>query len=361
MLRKDTNRTLSLGHVPLPSPAALRHEIPLVPALKDTVLAGRQAASDIIGGRDALGRLLVVVGPCSIHDPQQALEYCNRLLAVRDRYGDSLLLVMRCYLEKPRTTTGWKGLLVDPDLNDSFDVGKGLRTSRALLAEVAARGMPVATEMLSLIAARYIDDLVSVGFVGARTTESQLHRELASACEFPVGFKNGTDGSLGPAVNAVRAAAAPHAFLSIGDDGAAAMLHAQGNDDGFVVLRGGSQGTNFDAQSTMAAEAVLVAEGRRPAIMVDCSHGNARGDHENQVLVAETLAEQIASGRSGIMGVMLESHINGGKQNIAPGGGVSLRYGVSVTDACISWERTVAVLDLLATAVKARRCRLSQN
>ncbi|KAJ1328970.1 3-deoxy-7-phosphoheptulonate synthase [Microdochium nivale] len=354
-------------HGLVPSPAALRHEIPLLAALKATVLAGRKEASDIVHGRDPLGRLLVVVGPCSIHDPVQALEYCDRLLEVRERYKDALLLVMRCYLEKPRTVTGWKGLFVDPDLDGSSDLAKGLRMGRALLAEVTARGLPVAGEMLSLVAARYVEDIVSVGFVGARTTESQLHRELASASAFPVGFKNGTDGSLTGAVNAVRAAAEPHKFLSIGENGAAAVLDTQGNQDCFVVLRGGSRGTNYDAKSTMAAEKVLEAaaagESRSSSkgIMIDCSHGNAEGNHENQILVAEALAEQMASGRSGITGVMLESHINGGKQKLETDGAAALQYGVSITDACISWEQTTAVFDLLAEAVRARRSHSSDQ
>lgn len=300
-------------HTPLPSPFALQQEIPQTSASSHTVAAGRREISDVVCGRDPLDRLLVVVGPCSIHDAEVALEYCDRLLEARERYKGELVIVMRCYLEKPRTTTGWKGLLMDPDLDDSANITKGLRLSRGLLAEVTARGMPVATEMLSLISTTYVDDLLSVGFIGARTTESQLHRELASACEFPVGFKNGTDGSLTVAVNAIKAAEKPHRYLSICHDGGAAMLHSQGNGDCFVVLRGSSRGTNYDAESTLAVESALAAAKTRPRIMVDCSHGNAKGDHENQVVVARELAEQIASGRSSIMGVMLESHINGGK------------------------------------------------
>ncbi|KAH7029239.1 uncharacterized protein B0I36DRAFT_411061 [Microdochium trichocladiopsis] len=331
------------NNLPLPSPKGLLQDIPQTTASLTTVSAGKKDVADVVCGRDPLNRLLVVVGPCSIHDPKEALEYCDRLLQAREKHKDELLI-------KPRTVTGWKGLIMDPDMDDSFNVNKGLRLGRQLLAEITSRGMPVASEMLSLISTRYVDDMLSLGFVGARTTESQLHRELASASEFPVGFKNGTDGSLITALNAVRAAQVPHRYLSICENGAAAVLQSRGNNDCFLVLRGGSKGTNYDSQSTSEAEAEFAAHGALPRIMVDCSHGNAQNHHENQPKVAEDLAKQIAAGRTGIMGVMLESYINGGNRS-------GLRYGVSVTDGCIGWESTTVVKSTLVSQRVPCLCR----
>lgn len=262
----------------------------------------------------------MVIGPCSIHDPQAALEYCDRLLKEKEKHKDELLIVMRSYLEKPRTTVGWKGLINDPDIDNSFKINKGLRLSRQLFVDLTSRGMPIASEMLDTISPQFLADLLSVGAVGARTTESQLHRELASGLSFPVGFKNGTDGSLTVAVDAIGAVRHPHHFLSVTKPGVAAIVGTVGNDDCFVILRGGTRGTNYDAQSIAEAKAALQKSGVRQRLMVDCSHGNSLKNHKNQPKVAAVLAEQIEKGEDAIMGVMIESHINEGEsfRNPAP-------------------------------------------
>jgi 3-deoxy-7-phosphoheptulonate synthase len=320
----------------------------------------------------------VVIGPCSIHDPKAALEYCDMLLKEKAKHKDELLIVMRSYLEKPRTTVGWKGLINDPDIDNSFNINKGLRLSRQLFVDLTSRGMPIASEMLDTISPQFLADLLSVGAVGARTTESQLHRELASGLSFPVGFKNGTDGSLTVAVDAIGAVRHPHHFLSVTKPGVVAIVGTVGNEDCFVILRGGTRGTNYDAQSITEAKAALQKAGVRQRLMVDCSHGNSLKNHKNQPKVAATLAEQLEKGEDAIMGVMIESHINegesfptppskycpnarAGNQKVPKEGKEGLKYGVSITDACIGWEDTVQVLDLLANAVKKRREVLSQN
>jgi 3-deoxy-7-phosphoheptulonate synthase len=262
------------------------------------------------------GRLLVVIGPCSIHDPKAALEYCDRLVALKEKYKDDLLIVMRSYLEKPRTTVGWKGLINDPDIDNSFKINKGLRVSRQLFVDLTERGMPLASEMLDTISPQFLADMLSVGAIGARTTESQLHRELASGLSFPVGFKNGTDGSLDVAIDAIGSVKHPHHFLSVTKPGVVAIVGTIGNDDCFVILRGGKKGTNFDAKSVKEAREKLEAKGLNARLMIDCSPGNSEKNHNNQPKVAHALAEQIEAGETAVMGVMIESNINEGNQKV---------------------------------------------
>jgi len=349
------------GYNPLTPPGLLQHEIPQTPESKETVISGRDESVAIVSGTDAQHRLLVVIGPCSIHDPAAALEYCDKLLALKEKYKDELLIVMRSYLEKPRTTVGWKGLINDPDIDNSFQINKGLRISRQLFVDLTTRGMPLASEMLDTISPQFFSDLLSVGAVGARTTESQLHRELASGLSFPVGFKNGTDGSLGVAIDAIGAVRHPHHFLSVTKPGVVAIVGTVGNEDCFVILRGGTKGTNFDAKSIAEAKAALQKSGVRERLMVDCSHGNSQKDHRNQPKVAAVLAEQIAKGETAIMGVMIESNINEGNQKVPKEGKEGLKYGVSITDACIGWEDTESVLASLAEACKKRRDIINQS
>lgn len=256
---------------------------------------------------------MVVIGPCSIHDPEMALEYCDRLMKMKEKYADELLIVMRSYLEKPRTTVGWKGLINDPDIDNSFKINKGLRVSRQLFVDLTNKGMPIASEMLDTISPQFLADCLSVGAVGARTTESQVHRELSSGLSFPVGFKNGTDGSLDVAVDAIGSVKHPHHFLSVTKPGVVAIVGTVGNPDCFVILRGGKKGTNYDAASIADAKAKLIAKGMRPRLMIDCSHGNSEKNHKNQPKVAAVVAEQLAAGEDAIMGVMIESNINEGE------------------------------------------------
>jgi 3-deoxy-7-phosphoheptulonate synthase len=301
------------GYSPLPAPNYLQHQIPQTSNSKNTVLKGRKEAVAVVQGTDPQARLLVVIGPCSIHDPVAALEYCDRLLKLKEKYEKDLLIVMRSYLEKPRTTVGWKGLINDPDIDNSFNINKGLQVSRKLFVDLTQRGMPLACEMLDTISPQYLADLISVGAIGARTTECQLHRELASGLSFPVGFKNGTDGSLDIAIDAIGAVKHPHHFLSVTKPGLVAAVGTAGNEDCFVILRGGKKTTNYDAQSIAEAKAKLDKSGLPIGrLMVDCSHGNSQKNHKNQPKVARVVAEQIAAGESSIMGVMIESHINEG-------------------------------------------------
>ncbi|KAK0363080.1 3-deoxy-7-phosphoheptulonate synthase [Friedmanniomyces endolithicus] len=346
------------GMTPLTPPDLLQHEIRQPAESKETVIKARNEAADIVHGTDSNRRLLVVVGPCSIHDPAMALEYCDKLLELKKKYEDDLLIVMRSYLEKPRTTVGWKGLVNDPDIDNTFNINKGLRVSRQLFVDLTARGMPLASEMLDPISPQYTADLLSVGAVGARTTESQVHRELASGLSFPVGFKNGTDGTLGVAIDAIGAVKHPHHFLSVTKPGNVAIVGTEGNEDCFVILRGGTKGTNFDAKSLAEAKKALEAKGLRPRLMVDCSHGNSEKQHMNQPKVAHALAEQMKDGEDGIMGVMIESNINEGAQKVPKEGKAGLKYGVSITDACIGWEDTEKVLLELAEASRARKEKL---
>merc|ERR1712000_556771 len=346
------------GYNPLTPPDLLQHEIPQTKQSKATVLQGRDDCVAVVNDKDPYRRLLVIIGPCSIHDPVSALEYCDRLLKMKEKYKDDLVIVMRSYLEKPRTTVGWKGLINDPEIDGSFLINKGLRLSRQLFVDLTARGMPIASEMLDTISPQFLADLLSIGAVGARTTESQLHRELASGLSFPVGFKNGTDGTLGVAIDAIGAVRHPHHFLSVTKPGVVAIVGTVGNEDCFVILRGGKKGTNYDAQSITEAKRDLEKKGLKARLMVDCSHGNSEKNHKNQPKVAHTLAEQMRGGEEAVMGVMIESNINEGAQKVPAEGKAGLKYGVSITDACIGWEDTEKVLAELADAVATRRSKL---
>ncbi|KAL2119950.1 hypothetical protein VTJ04DRAFT_6911 [Mycothermus thermophilus] len=350
-LKADDTRVL--GQDPLIPPALLISEIPMTEQSLQTVIKGRRDAVSVIMGKS--DKLLVIVGPCSIHDPATAIEYCQRLKALSDKLQDDLVVVMRAYLEKPRTTVGWKGLINDPDIDQTFKINKGLRVSRQLFRDLTSTGMPIASEMLDTISPQFLADFISVGAIGARTTESQLHRELASGLSFPVGFKNGTDGSLGVAIDAIGAAAAKHHFMGVTKQGLAAITRTKGNEHGFVILRGGSKGTNYDKDSIQEAKKALIAKGQKLAIMVDCSHGNSNKDHRNQPKVAKAIADQLREGERAIIGVMIESNINEGNQKVPPEGPSGLKKGVSITDACIGWETTVEVLEELAAAVRERR------
>ncbi len=311
-----------------------------------------------------------MVGPCSLHDPATAVEYARRLVELSHRLSDDLCIIMRAYLEKPRTTVGWKGLINDPEINETFKINKGLRVSRQLFCDLTALGMPIASEMLDTISPQFLADLISLGAIGARTTESQLHRELASGLSFPVGFKNGTDGSLTVAIDAVGSAASKHHFMGVTKLGLAAITRTSGNEHGFVILRGGTNGTNFDRDSVKATREALKKKGQKEVMMIDCSHGmanrvliwymlrtlgNSNKDHRNQPKVAQNIGDQLREGETAIVGVMIESHINEGSQKVPPEGPSGLKKGVSITDACISWETTVDVLEQLADAVRTRR------
>jgi len=334
----------------LRTPNEVIAEFPRGDRATKTVLAARHALHNIIHGTD--DRLAVVIGPCSIHDPGAALDYARRLAAVRQRLGDTLEIVMRVYFEKPRTTVGWKGLINDPNLDGSFDIDNGLRTARSLLCEVNGLGLPAACEFLDMTTPQYIADLVSWAAIGARTTESQIHRELASGLSSPVGFKNGTDGNVRIAIDAVQSAAHPHHFMAVTKSGRSAIASTTGNDDGHIILRGG-KGPNHDAQSVAAASAQLQQAGVRTGIMIDASHANSHKLPENQPLVVEEVARQLEAGDSRIVGVMVESNLVAGRQDLVPGR--DLIYGQSITDGCIDWDTSVTVLERLASAVAARR------
>lgn len=342
-----------VGYDPLIPPALLQNEIPITSKCLETVGRGRKDAQEILNHTN--DRLLVIVGPCSIHDPATAVEYASLLKELSDELSTELLIVMRSYLEKPRTTVGWKGLINDPMIDNTFQINKGLRISRQLFVSLTELGLPIASEMLDTISPQFLADLLSVGAIGARTTESQLHRELASGLSFPVGFKNGTDGSLDIAVDAIGAAAHEHHFMGVTKQGLASIMKTKGNSDCFVILRGGKRGTNFDEKSVEEARQKLDKAGISQNIMVDCSHGNSEKNHLNQPKVASVIATQVASGQKAIVGVMIESNIHEGKQQVPPEGPSGLKKGVSITDACLSWEQTVPVLRNLANAVKSRR------
>ncbi|KAK0707667.1 hypothetical protein B0H67DRAFT_602949 [Lasiosphaeris hirsuta] len=342
-----------LGQDPLISPALLISEIPIPESALQTVINGRRDAVGVIMGRS--DRLLVIVGPCSIHDPTTAIEYATRLKALAERLSEDLVIVMRAYLEKPRTTVGWKGLINDPDIDETFKINKGLRVSRQLFCDLTSAGVPIASEMLDTISPQFLADFISVGAIGARTTESQLHRELASGLSFPVGFKNGTDGNLGVAIDAIGAAAAKHHFMGVTKQGLAAITRTSGNEHGFVILRGGTKGPNYTKEYIQEAKEILLKKGQKLAIMVDCSHGNSNKDHRNQPKVAKNIADQLRAGETAIIGLMIESNINEGNQKVPAAGPAALKKGVSITDACIDWESTVTVLEDLAAAVRDRR------
>ncbi|HYN96277.1 MAG TPA: 3-deoxy-7-phosphoheptulonate synthase [Pilimelia sp.] len=337
--------------VPLVSPALLHHELPLNDPLAAAVLAGRQAVAGVLDGRD--DRLLAVVGPCSVHDPRAALEYADRLAALAGRLADDVLVVMRVYFEKPRSTVGWKGLINDPGLDGSGDVNTGLRTARSLLLQVLDRGLPVGCEFLDPITPQYIADTVSWGAIGARTVESQVHRQLASGLSMPIGMKNRPDGSIGTGIDAIRAAAVPHVFPGIAMSGTPAILHTRGNADCHLVLRGGRAGPNYDAAAVGDALDQLTAAGLPARLVIDASHDNSGKDHLRQPLVVADVAAQLAAGQRGIVGVMLESFLLPGRQDLDPTR--PLDYGRSVTDACMGWDQTVDVLSMLARAAASRR------
>jgi 3-deoxy-7-phosphoheptulonate synthase len=341
--------------VPLITPQELFDELPLEGERVTTLLNGRAAAHGVLDGDD--DRLMVVVGPCSVHDVEAAREYAEQLSAEARRLSEDLLVVMRVYFEKPRTTVGWKGLINDPHLDGSGDVNTGLRMARRFLLEVLGAGLPVGCEFLDPITPQYISDLVSWGAIGARTTESQIHRQLGSGLSMPVGYKNRTDGNVQVAVDAVRAAAARHAFAGIDADGRSAILHTRGNRDCHIILRGGKSGTNFDAESVGEANALLRESQLPERVVIDVSHDNSGKRPERQPEVARTVGEQIAAGDATITGVMIESFLVEGNQS--PGPLDTLTYGQSITDGCIGWETTVAVLDELAAAVRARRTKNS--
>ncbi|CAN3375423.1 hypothetical protein DIURU_002382 [Diutina rugosa] len=348
--------TRILGYDPLVPPALLKSEIKATRASLDTVIKGRVESAAILKGED--DRALVIVGPCSIHDPELAHDYAQRLKQLSEELKDDLVIVMRAYLEKPRTTVGWKGLVNDPNVDNTFDINKGLRISRQLYADLTAQGLPIGSEMLDTISPQYFSDFLSFGAIGARTTESQLHRELASGLSFPIGFKNGTDGGLRVALDAVQASTKGHHFMGVTNTGMAAITTTKGNDNCFIILRGGKNKTNYDAESVAAAKADI-AKSTDPSIklMIDCSHDNSAKDYRNQPKVLSAVAEQIAAGEKTIIGVMIESNINEGKQGMPPAGQgkEALKYGVSITDGCVSWETTVSMLNELAAAVRQRR------
>ncbi len=347
-LATDDVRVLEIK--PLVKPAELLSRLQESTVSTQNILKTRTAIHHILHQGD--DRLLVIVGPCSIHDTEAGMEYAKRLLEVRTRLAGELLIVMRVYFEKPRTTVGWKGLINDPHLDGTYDINAGLEKARRFLLDVNEIGMPAATEFLDVVSPQYTADLVSWGAIGARTTESQIHRELASGLSCPVGFKNGTDGGAKVAIDAIKTAASPHHFLSMTKEGESAIFATKGNEDCHVILRGG-KAPNYDAQSVSAVCDQLAEAGLAPVLMVDCSHGNSQKQYKNQMLVVDDVAKQLTAGDARIIGVMLESHLNEGRQDHSPG--CSLNYGQSITDACLGWDDSVAVLETLAAAVKARR------
>jgi 3-deoxy-7-phosphoheptulonate synthase len=333
----------------LVSPAVLLEDLPVTPAVEQLVETTRAAIGAVLQGRD--DRLVAVVGPCSIHDHDAAIAYAQRLKPLADALAGELIVVMRVYFEKPRTTVGWKGYINDPRLDGSFRINEGLRRARELLLQVNAMGLPAGTEFLDLLSPQYISDLIAWGAIGARTTESQSHRQLASGLSCPVGFKNGTDGGVQVAADALQAAAAPHAFMGMTKMGVAAIFETRGNPDGHVILRGGKT-PNYDAAGVEAACAALRQAGQREQVMVDCSHANSSKQHRRQIDVAADIARQIEAGERRIVGVMVESHLHEGRQNLVPG--QPLAAGVSITDACIGWDDTEPLLRRLAAAVHER-------
>ena len=336
---------------PLLPPAILLEELPVSETAALTIARGREEIVEILDGTN--DRLVVIIGPCSIHDPAAAMDYARRLRKLADELAADLRIVMRVYFEKPRTTVGWKGLINDPNLDGSFSINEGLRQARRLLLDLAEMGLPAGCEFLDPITPQFISDLVSWGAIGARTTESQTHRELASACSMPVGFKNGTDGGVQIAIDALRAAMHPHRFLGVTEQGLAGIVSTRGNPDCHVILRGGATGTNYDAMSVQKTLAALRDAGLPPRLMIDASHGNSEKDHKRQPLVVREVAAQLGQGETGIMGMMMESFLIDGRQNLVDR--AKLVYGQSITDACLGWDATVPVLHELAEGVRARR------
>ena len=349
LFETDDLRIASLH--PLIPPAILMEELPLGDSAASTVVEGRRQVESVLRGED--DRLLVIAGPCSIHDPKAALEYASRLKEISTSKMKDLLIVMRVYFEKPRTTIGWKGLINDPHLDDSFAINEGLRVARGLLLELADKGIPTGCEFLDPITPQFFADLVSWGAIGARTSESQVHRELASGMSMPVGFKNGTNGNLQVAIDAIGSAAHPHRFLSVTKHGVAAIVATQGNRDCHLILRGGSSGPNFDQKSLLSASDALSKAGASTRLIVDCSHANSGKDHKVQPQVAASVAAQVASGSTNIAGVMLESFLEDGNQKTSTL--ENLTYGQSITDKCMGWDRTMPVLEQLADSARKRR------
>ncbi len=333
------------------APVVVHEEFPMTEVAAQTTLDARSGVHEILMGQD--DRLVVIVGPCSIHDTKAALEYAQKLLLAKAELKQDLHIIMRVYFEKPRTTVGWKGLINDPDLNDSFNINKGLRIARKLLLDLNTLGMPAATEYLDLITPQYISDLIAWGAIGARTTESQCHRELASGLSCPVGFKNATDGTITIANDAINAAMRPHHFLSVTSEGHSAIFSTTGNEDAHIILRGGSDGPNYDAVSVDKVSHSMEQADLKANIMIDLSHANSLKQCQRQLLVAEDVAEQIAGGDHRIIGVMIESHLKSGRQDVVAG--QSLVYGQSITDGCINWGDTLRILKDLALAVQQRR------
>jgi 3-deoxy-7-phosphoheptulonate synthase len=340
----------------LAPPANVLNAFPVSAVVAQRVTAARHNIHRVLHGAD--DRLVVVIGPCSVHDNEAALDYARRLLAEAERLSDDLLIVMRVYFEKPRTTVGWKGLINDPHLDNSFDINEGLRRARKLLLDVNTIGLPCATEFLDMITPQYVADLISWGAIGARTTESQVHRELASGLSCPVGFKNGTDGNVRIALDAIRSAQSPHHFLSVTKSGHAAIVQTVGNEDCHVILRGG-KAPNYDADSVDAACTDMAKAGIPARVMIDFSHGNSRKEYQRQMEVAADVAGQLSGGEERIMGVMVESHIHAGRQDLVVG--KPLNYGQSITDACINWEDSVILLNQLAEGVRQRRLAVADK
>ncbi|NKF50967.1 3-deoxy-7-phosphoheptulonate synthase [Shewanella sp. WXL01] len=339
-MQQDTINNIHItGEKVLSTPAQLKQELPLSAHAQQYILDARKTVADIVHKRD--NRVLVVTGPCSIHDIDAAKEYALKLKKLHDELSDDFYILMRVYFEKPRTTVGWKGMINDPDMDESFDVEKGLRIARELMIWLAELELPVATEALDPISPQYISELVTWSAIGARTTESQTHREMASGLSMPVGFKNGTDGKLDVAINALKSAASSHRFMGINQQGQVCLLQTQGNPDGHVILRGGKQ-PNYDAASVHDCAEQLHNAGLNARLVIDCSHGNSSKDHTRQTLVCEDIFAQIVAGNTSIIGVMLESHLNEGNQSADTPS--ELKYGVSVTDACINWQTTEALL-----------------
>ncbi|KAJ3743069.1 3-deoxy-7-phosphoheptulonate synthase [Lentinula detonsa] len=350
-----------IGYDPLVQPALLRHEITSSANSHRTIASARYSAASILSGHD--DRVLVIVGPCSIHSPEQALEYA-RMLKAKVPTWPNLLIVMRAYLylhhtyqktQKPRTTVGWKGLINDPDINGTFKINKGLRAARQLLCDLTDLGVPVGSELLDTISPQYIADLISWGAIGARTTESQLHRELASGVSFPIGFKNGTDGSVTVAIDAMHSASNPHAFMGVTEQGLASIVKTRGNQDVHVILRGGTKGPNFSTEHIKDAAKTILKKQKFASIMVDCSHGNSQKNHNNQPRVLQDVCDQLSAGERNITGVMIESNINDGRQDVPSAGPTALKHGVSITDACVDFDTTVDMLNKLNEAVLKRR------
>ncbi len=351
IMKRPIDNQHVLGIKPLPSPRTIRTKLPTTEQAAALVCETREAIRHILQGRDR-ERLLVIVGPCSIHDPQVASDYAGRLKQAADATKDRLLIVMRTYFEKPRTTVGWKGLINDPHLDGTCDIAAGIELARTILLDIHHLGIPCATELLDPVTPQYIADLLSWTAIGARTTESQIHREMASGLSMPVGFKNGTEGSLHVALNAMIAARQPHHFVGINADGLTSIIKTMGNPDRHIVLRGGGGKTNYEEEQVARAEAAVAGEGIVRPIMIDCSHDNSSKDHRRQSVVAKEVLRQFREGRQSIMGLMLESNLHPGKQTWQQG--KPLTYGVSITDACLGWDETETLLSELAEAVATR-------